>query len=285
MNFDANQIAGSNQLYQLSRLTEGHGLWHLGTVGEVTSSASFAIPVAAIPAGAAIVNGTVLGAVSGANVTLTAAHATLPRRDVIWVDSGGALGKTDGTAATNPAPPALTAARLALAEVYVAATATSIASGDITDKRQILSGSRFVMKTANETVGSSTVLQNDDHLFFSIGPGEKWEIDMVLATSLNTTEGVAMGFTIPASATLQGSWILMSATTVVLASVAASGASFDAGVLSAVVTSVRFHGVVINPTNAGTVQLQWAQSVSGAGTTRILGDAAAETFLIARRVF
>lgn len=77
-------------------------------------------------------------AVSSGNVTITTAHATLPRLDLVSVSSTGTKTVTAGTAATHAKPPDLPAGNVGLAFVYVPATDTTIGSNQITDKRVLL---------------------------------------------------------------------------------------------------------------------------------------------------
>lgn len=81
--------------------------------------------------------------VTGGNVTITTANATLPRHDLITVDANGALAAVAGTAAavtasSEPVFAAIPAAQLPLAVVYVPAGDTAINANQITDKRVIV---------------------------------------------------------------------------------------------------------------------------------------------------
>jgi hypothetical protein len=80
------------------------------------------------------------------DVQIAAAHATLPRKDLIVarvydsIDGGGAsdeftIERIAGTPASTPARPATPSQSIALAEVHVAAGDTSITDADITDLR------------------------------------------------------------------------------------------------------------------------------------------------------
>jgi lysophospholipase L1-like esterase len=77
-------------------------------------------------------------AVVGATVTPAAAHATLPRYDLITVDYLGTLAVVAGTAAAAPVFPVAAAGRVVLAAVYIPAAATSITNTNIVDKRQVV---------------------------------------------------------------------------------------------------------------------------------------------------
>jgi len=114
-----------------------HGIYS-ATEGAVTTSSGITVAVAATTSGTVVINGTpVVTAYAGGTIALTAAHATLNRRDIIYIGTSGTVGKIDGTAAATPALSNTfdPATQFMLAEVYVAFGATTIATADITDKR------------------------------------------------------------------------------------------------------------------------------------------------------
>ena len=273
--FPTSRVAGANQFQNILRSHRNHGLFHEGTCGQVTAGVGMAVALAAIPAGAAIVNGTVLGAVSAGSTTISAAHASLPRRDVIWVDTTGTFGNTTGTAAAVPAPPAITDTRLRLAELYVAATATSFVDSDYTDARVNLTSPRFIRKTANESVTSSVVLQNDDHLFFSIFPNEVWTFDLYAHFhSGNSTGGLQADFTVPAGCA--GSWFVYGTNATTLW-ISGNNPSIVTGFFTSTGTTISganlfIHGEVRNGATPGTVNFRWAQVNSNGTATTMSGD-------------
>jgi hypothetical protein len=74
-------------------------------------------------------------AVTSGNVTVTTADASLPRFDLIVVNSSGVKSTVAGTASATPAFPAIPSNSVVLAAVYLPPAATSVASNQITDKR------------------------------------------------------------------------------------------------------------------------------------------------------
>jgi hypothetical protein len=104
---------------------------------DVTAQGSPDLTVA-VAVGTVQINGRWCREVAAGNVVIGAAHATLPRFDLICVDKTGAKQNVAGTAAANPVFPAIPADYLVLAAVYVPATDTTIASNQITDKRVVL---------------------------------------------------------------------------------------------------------------------------------------------------
>lgn len=88
---------------------------------------------ATMSAGSARINGALITATEQ-TVTLSAADATLPRIDTLYVDDTGTFGKITGTPAANPSQPAVDpTSQLYLAFVLVPATATDLSAGVTTE--------------------------------------------------------------------------------------------------------------------------------------------------------
>lgn len=122
-------------------------------------------------------------------------------------------------------------------------------------------------KLADETVTSSNTLQDDDHLFFPIGANETWTFNMVLSVSANASGGLKYLFTVPSGATARAK-IVGSANP--FASAINTDLTVGNGTTNAILNtqSQLIYGTVVNGSNAGTVQLRWAQNASfGTGTT------------------
>jgi hypothetical protein len=97
-------------------------------------------------------------AVSSGNLTVTAANSSNPRLDLVSASSNGTKTYTAGVAAATPALPALPGGHIGLAALFVPASATSITSPRIVDKRVLVQGptaSKFQVEIDN---GSSTIL-------------------------------------------------------------------------------------------------------------------------------
>ncbi len=133
-------------------------------------------------------------------------------------------------------------------------------------------------KTADETVISSTALQDDDVLSFAIGANEAWALRIELHINANASGGFKFAFTLPSGASGRASWTLGGGMgSSADADITAGGGGTGAGTLTAFYIIC---GNVINSTNAGTVQLRWAQNASfGTGTT-----VAKNTLLVATRI-
>lgn len=131
---------------------------------------------------------------------------------------------------------------------------------------------QVVDKTADETVTSSTTLQNDDHLFFSVVAGQTYAFEInLIADCASASADLKVSLTFPTGT--------MSATFLALDPAVASGdigsmvfadsPSLTSGVSTFVgaTTSggsgVRLSGRFVC-TVSGTVRLQWAQNASSA---------------------
>lgn len=98
--------------------------------------------------------------VANATVVIGTADATNPRFDYVVINSAGAKAVRAGTAAATPNPPALTAADVVLAVVYVPAAATTLTSANIYDRRMLQEGGPITIASnlANVTFSNSTAL-------------------------------------------------------------------------------------------------------------------------------
>lgn len=141
---------------------------------------------------------------------------------------------------------------------------------------------RYVVKTAPESVTSSTTLQNDDHITFSVAANSSYLVELTLFYDGAPSEvgGVKAAWSLPASAFFSGhdlslgysaSWAAASGTTFF-------NANDTAGVGIIRARSLRF--VIGTLGTSGTATMQWAQSISSATASRLLGG----TFATIRRV-
>jgi hypothetical protein len=126
---------------------------------------------------------------------------------------------------------------------------------------------RFVGKTADESVVSSTTLQNDDHLFFAMGTNEAWFVSGVLwHECANSGVDIRIGFTIPAGGDyhIVGHGLSLAGAShdppINFRSISDTSAFFSGSTGNA----MSFYGVVQTAGTAGNFQLQFAQNVSNA---------------------
>jgi hypothetical protein len=159
--------------------------------------------------------------------------------------------------------------------IFVNSTGTVLEAVSASDARTRLGGPIVKRKTADESVTSSTTLQNDDHLSFSIAASEEWVVTLYLDVGNDiTTTGVIASITAPAGATLNivATSCSSTATACISARTTTSGATLT---LSQNGTSnhIAMTVWVLNSSTAGTIQLQWAQgSSSGTALTMKKGS-------------
>ena len=91
------------------------------------------------------------------NTAITAAHATLPRIDLISINSSGTAVVTAGTAAAQPVCPAVPASSIAIATLYVPANDNTHVDEQIVDKRVFIPAA-----SAGEYAGAHTLDETDN---------------------------------------------------------------------------------------------------------------------------
>lgn len=138
-------------------------------------------------------------------------------------------------------------------------------------------------KTADESVTSSTTLQDDDHLTFAIAANEEWCVSYEATIGQNISVSLfKIALTVPSGATFRG-------TGAVLGDGGQVAAGTGTGSGTAFLTSVSFGSSfgylkmkawILNGATPGSVTLQWAQGASsGTALTFFKGS-----FLQATRV-
>lgn len=134
-----------------------------------------------------------------------------------------------------------------------------------------------VRKTADESVASSTTLQNDDHLTFPIGANETWVVKYVLFLTGSDAGDFKSVLGAPSGATgwRGGIGPALAATSaedaasrfIVLGDLGTGTLVFGTTTNGTVTAVIR--AVVINGSTAGSVTLRWAQNTSDATATRV----------------
>lgn len=221
-------------------------------------------------------------AVSAGDPAFTAASGN-PRRDLVTVDTGGALSIVAGTPqavvpgdpTVVPVLPTIPSSRVVLAAVDVPANTITITSNEIIDKRVLLTGTGLttttidIIKGADESVANNT-MQNDDHFFFSIGANEQWLVSMSLSVRISASGDFQHIFSFPVGAS--GFWMDFGA----FASVPSYHGIQPIGTILNHSSSSTDEGVIlvdlniVNGSNAGTMQYRWAQFTTDAGTPAII---------------
>lgn len=147
---------------------------------------------------------------------------------------------------------------------------------------------QVVRKTANETVTSSTTLQDDDHLTFSIAANEVWTVLAVLYVTGAEAGDIKIAWNVPAGAAGHHGIIgigVDNTAGVESAATSAFGAGSDltvaqnSGIDSSSRNTLLATVCVVNGATAGAVTLQWAQRASSASSTFIV----ANSYLLAHR--
>lgn len=136
----------------------------------------------------------------------------------------------------------------------------------------------FAVKPTDESVTSSTTLQNDDHLLGAIPAAGTYLFDLYAMVSGGNAAGdIKFGFTFP-TGTLHFMGLgldvsLASGTTGTMETNskqgAASGTTIIGYGISTTPTWIQLHGILI-ATAAGTLQTQWAQVASSPTASKVL---------------
>ena len=128
----------------------------------------------------------------------------------------------------------------------------------------------YAVKTADQSVTSSTVLVNDTALFLSVAASATYWLQGFLLYEGGTSgsSDIKWTFTMPAGATMRYSYVYTPptlSTAAVGTSTAASAGVSTGG--TGVLESVMMAGTVVTGVTAGTLQLQWAQNTTSVTST------------------
>jgi len=129
----------------------------------------------------------------------------------------------------------------------------------------------YARSTGNETVNTSSTLQDDDQLVIALAASTNYAFQCYISYNSGTTPDIKFAFTVPSGATIR--WGAPSArfeptgTASVSTSVTASGSSLGFTGDASNDLDVLLTGTVANSTNAGNLTLQWAQQTSTASDT------------------
>ncbi len=139
------------------------------------------------------------------------------------------------------------------------------------DNGNVLAGSsipKVIIKSADETINSSSTLQNDDELTIAVSANKRYYFNLYLYFLSDTTPDFKYAFTVPASTTsrrLLGNWNGASAESATgalttVSTIVSGGTSQQTLMLSA---------YVITGASAGSITLQWAQDTSDVANTTV----------------
>lgn len=146
----------------------------------------------AVAAGTVRVGQTVIDVTAG-NATITTAHATNPRFDLVVVNNSGTKSVTAGTAAASPVYPAIPANSVVLAVVYVPANDTTIASTQIVDKRVLVNNTVVTRRLGTQHSLASTTATEVTDLSHSLTAGTYHLYAPLIVQSTSTTVGLKFG--------------------------------------------------------------------------------------------
>lgn len=130
----------------------------------------------------------------------------------------------------------------------------------------------IVRKTADESVTSSTTLQDDDHLLLAIDASATWIFRFMIFYQAGAAEDIKFAITVPSGATIIAGVMNDGNNDVFTTSGGEDAVAGDGGN-----ETVILSGTVVNSTTAGDLQFQFAQNNSG-GTASIVR---ANSYLIA----
>lgn len=149
----------------------------------------------------------------------------------------------------------------------------SIYSANLTERTML-----FVAKSSDESVTSSTTLQNDDELALTVVASAEYhgELVAVFTSAANAAGDINIGFTVPTGSTLHFMGVgphnsLASGSQVDGEFIARLSATSGSTVIPYGASTVTTTGVIkirlTTGANAGTLQVQWAQQSSNANAT------------------
>jgi hypothetical protein len=144
-----------------------------------------------------------------------------------------------------------------------------------TDFNVWLTNTIAAVKTATESVTSSTTLQNDDHLVLPLAVNSTYWVQGLLLMDGAQSADLKMDFTGPAGASITAHVSGLHLTAVLTADdsvqpIESFGDVAHIGCLGAGThSSAVFFAIVIVAGTAGNMQLRWAQEVSSATATRV----------------
>jgi hypothetical protein len=135
-------------------------------------------------------------------------------------------------------------------------------------------------KTADESVTSSTTLQDDNHLLFAIGVSEIWMAEASLYYTSGTTGDLKFAWSVPSGATGTHSYVGFDISIVFNSDVSTTLSTPLSVGGSGAIRLAQLRAIIVNSTNAGNVTLQWAQNVSDGTATTVLTN----SVLLAHRI-
>lgn len=186
----------------------------------------------------------------------------------LWIGAVAA-GKVSNIGLRNTAAPAAVAGGLEVARLTVGSTL-------ITSDSIAAATPAKAVKSADQSVSSAntgTTLVDATDLAIALGVGETWAFEAVLFYEGSTAGDLKVGFSLPAGATLVWGGYAPAPAIAAFASTAqfsiqtGTGTNGYGGVGAGNGLIAILRGLIVNPTNAGNLQLRFAQLASDATAT------------------
>ena len=289
LTFRSGQGLSFHELNRLAAAIAGTYIFPNSAGGAVTASSGMTVAVAAITGNLVTINGTVQSTnYAGGTVTAGASSSTLTRIDTVYYDGTATVAIAAGTAVLAsatvfPVPPTLAAGQIALANIWIGIGATTIAAGDIDDRRSGVIQTIFRQKSAEtQRVNNSTTLVNDDALSFPVASGDVWAIDLYSRVITNAAADFKSAWDVPAASTIVGIGLHHDS----VGGTATVGNEFTADITAAEFNSasagpfIHMEHVLVTVAATGTIQYQWAQTAATVVDTYVRTS----SYLVARKV-
>jgi hypothetical protein len=141
-----------------------------------------------------------------------------------------------------------------------------------------------VVKASADTATTDAALSDDSELFFTVGAGETWVVDMWLIYDAGTTGDIQWGWTLPSGSGIHGGLRNPTANTTTPNTLhfngTTIGSAVNAGGLGAAVVAIaKIYASFVVGGSGGTVHWQFAQNTSNGTTTTVQ----AGSFLVAMK--
>jgi len=125
-------------------------------------------------------------------------------------------------------------------------------------------------KSADESVTSSTTLQNDDHLFLAMGANDIWyvSVGVLVNDASSSVADIKIAFTFPSGSLALYTIYSDTGSTIAFHEWRVSGTADSLGVTN-VDRFITIAGIATNGATPGNLQMQWAQVVSNAAAVTV----------------
>ncbi len=132
---------------------------------------------------------------------------------------------------------------------------------------------KYVTKTADESVTSSTAYQDDDDLLLAVGANEVWLVEAIILIKSNSTANFKLKWTVPSGATAYHFLLVRSAGgsfsgDLESATSPRSAEGLDATIAHPAPALIRL--IITTSGTSGDLQFQWAQDTSNGTATQVL---------------